>query len=140
MCVCVFFAGLNISLDLVEPIQRHRLELGVAESEIEFKTCSLRRMRAKRMSRASSNELLPAILFISFLVSVFCIVNLCTNEYSIVFCIFFLLLFFLLFLSFLFLSCDLFLLTSCVLVVVVKLSRVECQKIQNSITLDSLIS
>lgn len=26
--------------------------------------------------------------FISFLVSVFCIVNLCTNEYSIVFCIF----------------------------------------------------
>lgn len=39
LCVCVFFAGLNISLDLVEPIQRHRLELGVAESEIEFKTC-----------------------------------------------------------------------------------------------------
>lgn len=39
VCVCVFFAGLNISLDLVEPIQRHRLELGVAESEIEFKTC-----------------------------------------------------------------------------------------------------
>lgn len=79
--------------------------------------------------------------FISFLVSVFCIVNLCTNEYSIVFCIFFMLLFFLLFLSFLFLSYDLFLLTSCVLVfVVVKLSRVECQKIQNSITLDSLIS
>lgn len=100
------------------------------------------------MRRASSNELLPAILFISFLVSVFCIVNLCTNEYSIVFCIFFMLLFFLLFLSFLFLSGDLFLLTSCVLVVVVvilivvvvKLSRVECQKIQNSITLDSLIS
>lgn len=59
--------------------------------------------------------------------------------YSILY--FFLLLFFLLFLSFLFLSCDLFLLTSCVLVVVVvKLSRVECQKIQNSITLDSLIS
>lgn len=71
------------------------------------------------MRRASSNELLPAILFISFLVSVFCIVNLCTNEYYIVFCIFLLLL---LFLGFLFLSCDLFLLTSCVLVVVVESS------------------
>lgn len=47
--------------------------------------------------------------------------------YSILY--FFMLLFFLLFLSFLFLSYDLFLLTSCVLVfVVVKLSRVECQK------------
>lgn len=43
LCVCVcFFAGLHISLDLVEPILRHRLELGVVALGLSLKLSSKR--------------------------------------------------------------------------------------------------
>lgn len=54
-CVC-FFAGLNISLDLVEPIVRHRMELGVVALGLSLNLSSKRVAALARIAWKNESE------------------------------------------------------------------------------------